>query len=1379
MASHPDRLRRYFSAGKILQACAALAASLVLLTGLTGYWMIASQTGARFVLTVLEHFTGIQTQDISGSLLHDLHIRHLVWHEKQFALQADDVDLQWQPGNLIHSQIQLDQLGIGNLELALAQDDGSPATLPKSLQLPAALKLLQIDSLRIAQFQLSTLEADQQHTHEQRYSALDASLTVNPVSYAVQLKGTTPWGQAAIKGTLATEAPFAVQAQLHWQGLALSHDELILPETSLSGSLQGNLTRMQLQAHVDAHDAAATGTSGGQIQATLTPFSVLPLAGLQLDFSSLDPTRFYRNAPRARLNLKADFNLHGTPQAPILSGQISVANQIPSSWNSGGVPLLHAVSKLSLSEREILWSDARLELGHGGVITGNGKLVLHPASVGSEAVLPGLQAQFALDQIDLLCIDSRLKPTSLRGKVQVGNHDQILDFILDLQEANPALNAVLHAQASLDPHLKLSLHDMTLTANDAMVTAQGSVTLEKNPAFMLKGEAHNFNPARWLAVPQGHISTRFNLDGLAGRARQFNLQISELGGQFAAMDLHGAADFQIIPETLLSIQKLQLDWGRNHLSASGKWQLGTHLNPRRHEQLQINVAVPDLAALSRPFEKIVPLGLQGSVFAQGVLTGNAAQPAGRLGVQVNQLVIPNRLYLDHLQADLMLDEGGPGQLDGKLDLSGLSGSAPVQSDKTAADDGRLKVLTLHAALNGVRHAHTLQLAATLPAQQQFILEAKGDLQESGADAEQPVRWNGQISAMNLLGPLDFRLLAPFHLNLSSQSVQMGEASWQGKLGRLHVRQADWINGQIVTSGQFQEIGLVRALKFWRADLPVSGDLQLDSDWQLQIGPQMSGQIRVRRTAGDLLVQDLASGHGQWLGLGLQKLLFSADLGNHGHTLHQPVALHLQVLGDQLGQAAADMSSYISRTDQGWELSQDAALSGLATLQIKDIRWMSQLFGPGINLHGALDARAELKGVIARPDYRATLSGHELQIALTELGILLPNGKLDAVLEADQFRLNALTFSETIRKPPIHDGLLELDWLHQTGAFQASGSVNLRSGQGLIAADWQRFPFMQGPSGWLVASGQAQLTETGKIWNLTGKLGADAAYFSVPKQAAPRLSADVVVLQKNELRSTEKTVSLQSSLDFSISTGDHFIFVGRGLDTRLDGEMRIRSKNGGPFVATGNIRTAGGTYEGYGQKLDIERGILNFQGAVDNPGLNVRAIRRGLAVEAGVEVVGTVARPEVHLVSEPNLPDPDKLSWMVLGRGSEQMAGSEATVLMSAAGAIFGGENASNIPATISRRFGLEGLSFGTTSTAPGSQLPMQTVAGAINGTTTGEQAFSVGKRIAPNLVFSIERSLTDASNGLKLTWQLTRQFSIIGRAGSDTAIDGQYLFSFD
>jgi len=78
------------------------------------------------------------------------------------------------------------------------------------------------------------------------------------------------------------------------------------------------------------------------------------------------------------------------------------------------------------------------------------------------------------------------------------------------------------------------------------------------------------------------------------------------------------------------------------------------------------------------------------------------------------------------------------------------------------------------------------------------------------------------------------------------------------------------------------------------------------------------------------------------------------------------------------------------------------------------------------------------------------------------------------------------------------------------------------------------------------------------------------------------------------------------------------------------------------------------------------GRRELPGPLDNAGLNVRAMRRNQAVEAGVEVTGTVQRPVVRLVSEPDVPDAEKLSWMVLGRGGDTVSGDDASQLLGAA-----------------------------------------------------------------------------------------------------------------
>ena len=122
------------------------------------------------------------------------------------------------------------------------------------------------------------------------------------------------------------------------------------------------------------------------------------------------------------------------------------------------------------------------------------------------------------------------------------------------------------------------------------------------------------------------------------------------------------------------------------------------------------------------------------------------------------------------------------------------------------------------------------------------------------------------------------------------------------------------------------------------------------------------------------------------------------------------------------------------------------------------------------------------------------------------------------------------------------------------------------------------------------------------------------------------------------------------IDISASLGNGIAFQGRGLDTRLVGELRVVGDLGTPLRATGSIRTSEGTYEGYGQKLTIDRGVLTFAGPIDNPKLNVLATRKGLQVEPGVEVTGTTgAAARVRLVSTPDVPESEKLSWLVLGR----------------------------------------------------------------------------------------------------------------------------------
>jgi translocation and assembly module TamB len=172
---------------------------------------------------------------------------------------------------------------------------------------------------------------------------------------------------------------------------------------------------------------------------------------------------------------------------------------------------------------------------------------------------------------------------------------------------------------------------------------------------------------------------------------------------------------------------------------------------------------------------------------------------------------------------------------------------------------------------------------------------------------------------------------------------------------------------------------------------------------------------------------------------------------------------------------------------------------------------------------------------------------------------------------------------------------------------------------------------------------------------------------------------------------------------------------------------------------------------------VERGIVNFQGPLDDPGLNILALRKGLSVEAGVEVTGTMRRPSVRLVSTPNVPDGEKLSWIVLGRVPES-GGVDTALLLAAAGSIMGGKSGGQL----GQVFGVD--EFSLRQQAGGDSLQNQKV--------------TVGKQLSSRARISYEQGLTEVGGVTKFTYTLTPRITIVTRAGIEDALDIFYSFRF-
>ena len=130
-----------------------------------------------------------------------------------------------------------------------------------------------------------------------------------------------------------------------------------------------------------------------------------------------------------------------------------------------------------------------------------------------------------------------------------------------------------------------------------------------------------------------------------------------------------------------------------------------------------------------------------------------------------------------------------------------------------------------------------------------------------------------------------------------------------------------------------------------------------------------------------------------------------------------------------------------------------------------------------------------------------------------------------------------------------------------------------------------------------------------------------------------LCSIIVVGRKTRVERANSMADLPLTLDIDVNLGSKLTFEGSGLDTALQGSVHVKTSPAGNLIGQGTISAANGTYYAFGQKLTIDRGQLIFDGPLDNPALDVVALRKNLAVEAGVEVTGTVKVPRVRITSK--------------------------------------------------------------------------------------------------------------------------------------------------
>ena len=550
-----------------------------------------------------------------------------------------------------------------------------------------------------------------------------------------------------------------------------------------------------------------------------------------------------------------------------------------------------------------------------------------------------------------------------------------------------------------------------------------------------------------------------------------------------------------------------------------------------------------------------------------------------------------------------------------------------------------------------------------------------------------------------------------------------------------------------------------------ANLGLRGDLVFGGQWDATGGDTLRLRAALERTSGDLQLQatDTAATTGPLrAGVRAARLQIAAE--------NEQVTASLNWDSELAGQARADVSTRLQHQDGRWTWPTDAPLNGTVRAKLPPVGAWSVLAPPGWRLLGTLDADATLSGTLGAPQWRGSLQARNMAVRSVVDGIDFSNGSLRASLEGERINIDELTLQGA---GGSSGGTLTATgsvlWLPAT-APQSTAASRLRM---TLEATAQALRVSTRADRRLVVSGKVTAQLADARLQIRGTIKADQALFTLPEDTTPQLGSDVVVRPStaDQARKTAaqnpKTAAVRITPDVALTLdlGPDFQVRGRGLVTRLAGNLELLSgpeNNGAPRL-TGNLRTVRGTYKAYGQQLDIERGVLRFAGPYDNPALDVLAIRPNLQQRVGVQISGTALSPIVRLYAEPDLPDAEKLAWLVLGRSAAN-GGAEAAVLQQAALALLGG-NGKSLSGSLSEALGLDELSMrGATSSA--------------DGTTTGATV-TLGKRVTRDFYVAYERSLAGTLGTFYIFYDLSRRFTLRAQTGEQSAVDLIFTLRYD
>ena len=591
-----------------------------------------------------------------------------------------------------------------------------------------------------------------------------------------------------------------------------------------------------------------------------------------------------------------------------------------------------------------------------------------------------------------------------------------------------------------------------------------------------------------------------------------------------------------------------------------------------------------------------------------------------------------------------------GQLNGRLDVAGTlqapQGQLDLSGQQLAYADNRLQALKLDARLDASQRAKVdlkgsgIQVGDTPLGT--LTLAGQGDIKN------QALQLGLQGPLLKLALGLDGVLnQGNWRGRLASGDVQTGGQDWKlqspAKLeylatGTLNFGAHCWASGDASLCGEDQRLMPDPKLRYHLKRFPIDSLAQwlpkdfawkglLNADVQLDVpasGPK--GQILVDASGGTLRVRE----KDQWLDFPYQALKLNTTLAP------RRIDSQLEFNGGKLGQLM--VQAQINPLPKNKPLSGEFRLSGLDLAVVRPFVPMVE------KLAGNLNGSGRLSGGLLAPQVNGTLTLSDGQVSGAELPTSLEDLQVQAQIAGESLLLNGTWKSGK--------------------AGQGSLNGQVAWGQALLVdlnLKGSQLPVTVEPYAALEVAPDLKISMKGDQLAIAGKVQIPKGEITIRElpPSTVKVSDDTVIVGQ---QTDEGKAPLAMAMDIDVVVGeDKLSFAGFGLTANVQGHVHI----GDNMDTRGELWLNDGRYRAYGQRLTVRRARLLFAGPLDQPYLDIEAVRQTDDVIAGIRLSGSAEQPTTQIFSEPAMSQEQALSYLVLGRPLST-TGEDSNMLAQAA-----------------------------------------------------------------------------------------------------------------